>query len=66
MAAAASMSNYMGVIASANAMSESAPRKRPLTSERESVSHVKKQVPFPAPKADASSSSFLKLQAVRR
>ncbi|KAL8127728.1 hypothetical protein AgCh_014596 [Apium graveolens] len=52
---AASVPNYMAATASANARirSESAPRQRPLTPERENLSHVKKRLSFPAPKADA-------------
>ncbi|XP_017238889.1 protein IQ-DOMAIN 17 [Daucus carota subsp. sativus] len=50
----ASVPSYMAATASANARirSESAPRQRPLTPERENVSHVKKRLSFPSPKAD--------------
>lgn len=52
---AASMPNYMAATASANARirSDSAPRQRPLTPDREKLSHVKKRLSFPSPKADA-------------
>lgn len=52
---AASMPKYMAATASATARirSESAPRQRPLTPERENLSHVKKRLSFPAPKTDA-------------
>ncbi|MCH84535.1 putative IQ-domain 17 [Trifolium medium] len=52
---AASVPNYMAATASANARirSDSAPRQRPSTPERENLSHVKKRLSFPSPKADA-------------